>query len=394
MARILFGWELGANRGHIERLLPIARRLVAQGHDVAFALQQVDSVGTGHDPRIGLWQAPVWPRLLVNNLQDASRRIATMGDILAQLGLDRPGCLATMILSWDSIFAAFRPDIVVADYAPAMLAAAKGRTTTITVGDYFSVPPAQLDQFPNLTGQPAAYDEESLLDTVDADLRSVGRDPLRALPALFASDHEMIGNFAEMDAYRRWRTGRHCAPSVKLPLADSIGGQGDEIFVYAYNRIGADSPIWPGLSARRRALRVHMRDPNPDHFAMFRRFGIIHEPQPLTFPQIARRSRAAVSYGGNGFTSACLIAGLPQLMMPFDLEKLLTAHAVDGLGLGRMLSFRSIDAAEVDAAIEAVVSDSAMAQKLREMAPDFRERMRVTMADEVIDCIAAITGTH
>lgn len=392
MARILFGWELGANRGHIERLLPIATRLLASGHDVAFALQQVDSVGIGHDPRIGLWQAPVWPRLLVNNLQDASRKVATMGDILAQLGLDRPGCLATMVLSWDSIFAAFRPDIVVADYAPALLVAANGRITSIAVGDYFSTPPAQLDQFPNLTGQPNAYAEDGLLDTVDADLRSVGRDPLPALPALFASDHQMVGNFAEMDAYRAWRTGRHCAPSVKLPLADKIGGQGEEIFVYAYNRIGADSPIWAGLTARRRKLRVHMRDPNPDHIATFRRFGIIHEPLPLTFPKIVRRSQAAVSYGGNGFTSACLIAGLPQLMMPFDLEKLLTSHAVNALGLGRMLSFRSLDAAEVDTALETLISDTAMKEKLRAMAPDFRERMRVTMADEVIACINGITG--
>ena len=130
MARILFGWELGANRGHIERLLPMARRLLDSGHEVALALQQIDCAGLDRDPRITLWQAPVWPRLLINNLQDGSRRVATMGDILAQLGLDRPGCLAAMISSWDAIFAAFRPDVIVADYAPALLAARRISLTT------------------------------------------------------------------------------------------------------------------------------------------------------------------------------------------------------------------------------------------------------------------------
>lgn len=390
MARILFGWELGANRGHIERLLPIARRLLDKGHAVAFALQQIDSVGTDHDERIGLWQAPVWPRLLVNNLQDKNRRIATMGDILAQLGLDRAGCLASMVRGWDNIFNAVSPDLVIADYAPAMLVAAQGRIKSIAVGDYFSMPPSHLEAFPNLTGQPTAYSEEMLLDTVDADLRSVGRQPLSALPALFTSDHNMVGNFAELDAYRNWRTGGYCAPSVKQPFADPVGGQGEEIFVYAYNRIGADSPIWAGLSARRRKVRVHMRDPNPDHLAMFRRLGIIHEPKPLSFPQIARRSRCAVSYGGNGFTSACLIAGLPQLMLPFDLEKLLTSRAVDALGFGRMMTFHKIDAAEVDDAIDRLLSDAALVARLLNHAPDFRQRMTVTMADEVIACVNRI----
>jgi rhamnosyltransferase subunit B len=392
MARVLFGWELGANRGHIERLLPMARRLLDQGHEVALALQQIDSAGLDRDPRLTLWQAPVWPRLLINNIQDGSRRVATMGDILAQLGLDRPGCLAAMVSGWDVIFAAFRPDVVVADYAPALLTAARARVATISVGDYFSCPPYQLDRFPSLTGTPNAYDEDALLDTVDADLASVSRAPLAGLPALFAADHVMVGNFAELDPYRPLRIGDYCAPSIKLPLADGSGGGGDELFVYAYNRISADNPIWAGLVATRRTVRIHMGDPTPAHLAEFKRFGCIYEPKPVPFPLIARRSSVAVSYGGNGFTSACLVAALPQLMMPFDLEKLMTARAVDALGLGKMLGFSNITADQVTETVSALASDAELAGKLRAMAPDFKSRMTMSMADEVIACIARLTG--
>ncbi len=390
MARLLFGWELGANRGHIERLLPIARRLLDSGHEVALALQQIDCAGLDRDPRITLWQAPVWPRLLINNIQDGSRRVATMGDILAQLGLDRPGCLAAMVTGWDTIFAAFRPDVVVADYAPALLTAAHGRVPTISVGDYFSCPPYQLERFPNLAGTSNAYDEDVLLDTVDADLVSVGRTPLAGLPALFAADHVMVGNFAELDPYRLLRIGNYCAPSIKLPLADGNGGGGDEVFVYAYNRISADNAIWGGLAATRRTVRVHMGDPVREHLACFKRLGIIYEPKPVPFPLIARRSCVAVSYGGNGFTSACLVAALPQLMMPFDLEKLLTARAVDTLGLGKMLGFNGIIADQVTEAVTALANNASLASKLRAMAPDFKSRMAVSMADEVIACITRL----
>jgi rhamnosyltransferase subunit B len=392
MARILFGWELGANRGHIERLLPMAKRLLEQGHEVALALQQIDCAGLDRDPRIALWQAPVWPRLLINNIQDGSRRVATMGDILAQLGLDRPGCLAAMVSGWDMIFAAFRPDVVVADYAPALLTAARGRIPTISVGDYFSCPPYQLDRFPSLTGTPNAYDEDALLDTVDADLASVGRAPLAGLPALFAADHVMVGSFAELDPYRPLRIGDYCAPSIKLPLADGTGGGGDEFFVYAYNRISVDNPIWAGLAATRRTVRIHMVDPAPAHLAVFKQFGCIYEPKPVPFPLIARRSCVAISYGGNGFTSACLVAALPQLMMPFDLEKLMTARAVDALGLGKMLGFSNLTADQVTETVTALASDAELAGKLRAMAPDFKSRMTMSMADEVIACIARLTG--
>jgi rhamnosyltransferase subunit B len=392
MARILFGWELGANRGHIERLLPMAHLLLDSGHEVALALQQIDSAGLERDPRITLWQAPVWPRLLINNIQDHTRRVATMGDILAQLGLDRPGCLAAIVSGWDSIFSAFQPDVVVADFAPALLTASRGRIISIAVGDYFSCPPYQLERFPNLTGTPNAYDEDALLDTVDADLVSVGRAPLDGLPALFAADHEMVGNFAELDPYRPQRSGIYCAPSIKLPLANGEGGGGEEIFVYAYNRIGADSPIWAGLAATKRTVRIHMRDPARAHLAMFKQLGCIHEPKPVPFPLIASRSCVAVSYGGNGFTSACLVAALPQLIMPFDLEKMLTARAVDSIELGKMLSFGNLSADQVTNAVNDLAADAALAKRLRAMAPDFKSRMAVSMADEVVACITRLTG--
>jgi hypothetical protein len=202
----------------------------------------------------------------------------------------------------------------------------------------------------------------------------------------------MVGNFAELDPYRTLRVGTYCAPSIKLPLADGGGGGGSEVFVYGYNRIDVDNPVWAGLAATRRTVRVHMNDPKPTQVALFKRLGFIYEPKPVPFPLIARRSCVAVSYGGNGFTSACLVAGLPQLMMPFDLEKLLTARAVDALGYGRMLGFSGVTADQVTEAVNRLATDTALAERLRLAAPDFKSRMMVSMADEVIVCVTRLIG--
>jgi UDP:flavonoid glycosyltransferase YjiC (YdhE family) len=79
-------------------------------------------------------------------------------------------------------------------------------------------------------------------------------------------------------------------------------------------------------------------------------------------------------------------------MMPFDLEKLLTARAVDMLGLGTMLSFNGVTTEQVTHAVNAVATDAAIAQRLHVSAPDFKSRMTVSMADEVVACIARLVG--
>ena len=44
MAHILFGWELGANRGHLTRIVRYAAALRAAGHTVSIASQRIDGV--------------------------------------------------------------------------------------------------------------------------------------------------------------------------------------------------------------------------------------------------------------------------------------------------------------------------------------------------------------
>jgi rhamnosyltransferase subunit B len=391
MARILIGWELGANRGHAERLRLIAARLLADGHHVALALQQLDSLGLERDTRLSLWQAPVWPRLLVNAAQDHSRPVATLGDILARLGLDRPGCLAAMITGWDAILSAVRPDMVIADYAPALLAAARGRLPTINAGDVFSCPPTDVDVMPNLAGHKTAYDESELLDTVDADLVSVGRVPLPALPALFAADKVLLSSFAEMDPYAA--PGRtYCAPSVLPPLADGQGGRGEELFVYGLNRFGVDHPLWQALARVRRPVRLHMPDPTAAHLSLFAKAGIRFEATPVPMTLIAKRSAVTLSYGGHGFLCANLLAVLPQMLVSFDLEKRLYAGRVAALGYGAQCEHFAVEPDALVAQIEALVHDSEMRDRLLAAAPGFHARMAVPLEAEVSAAVRELLG--
>ncbi len=388
MARILLGWELGANRGHIHPMQIIARRLLADGHEVHFALQQIDAVGPDHDPQIALWQAPVWPRLLIGLSQRHSTPSFTMGDILGRVGLSRPGALAAMIRGWDAILGAAKPDLVVADFAPALLAAAKGRVASVITASGFAAPAAGLARFPVLTGNASTLDEAELLDIADADLRSVGRAPLASLPSIFAADHEAVAGFALLDPYREYRVQPPCAPVITVPEHAVADPAADELFVYFYSLAPADAPLWQGLALSGRKVRIHVPDPTQEQLATFRRLELIFERHPLPFDRIARQSRLALSHGGLGFVSSCLLTGLPQIVAWYDLEKQLGGKAITAAGLGHDFNFHALTAVQIAEVIEQAWTDPAINSRLAAARPGFA----AAMADRIEDRIAALAA--
>jgi rhamnosyltransferase subunit B len=310
-----------------------------------------------------------------------------MGDILARVGLDRPGALAAMIRGWDAILAAAKPDLVVAEFAPALLMAARGRMLTVVNGTGFSCPHAGLSAFPVLGDAVAPIvDEGALLDTVDADLRSVGREPLASLPALFAADHVMIAGFAALDPYAAERPGAHCAPNINVPPLPTSPAQGDELFVYFYSLVSPDAPLWQGLADAGRRVRIHFSDASADHLATFKRLGLAFERHPLPFDRIAGQSRLALSHGGHGFVSSCLVAGLPQIIGWYDLEKKLHADGVVAAGLGHGFNLHTSRTPEIAALINAAWDDADLAARCRNASKGFV----AAMADRVEDRIAAL----
>lgn len=383
MARVLLGWELGANRGHITKIMPMAARLMEDGHEIHLALQQIDAGGLDLDPRIRLWQAPVWPRLLASLARPAPTPAATMADILARLGLQRQGCLSALIAGWDSLFDAIRPDFVVSDFAPALLAASWGRIENVLFGTGFTCPPSDLERFPVWAGLKPAHDEDELLDIADAELAISGRPALPSLAGLFRTDHALVTSFAELDPYAQWRKGGYVLPAVRDLSGAEPGGQGDEIFGYFINQIGPELTLWEGLAASGRRVRIHMHDPSPAHVERFRSLGLIFEPRPLPFARIVAQSRIVVSHGGHGFASAAILAGLPQMVTPFDLEKFLVGEGIREGGLGLDHSLFNIEPARFGARLAAMCDDDELRRTCKRRADELFARTLPAPEEEI-----------
>lgn len=389
MARVLLGWELGANSGHVVRLRIIAEQLIGEGHAVAVALQRLDDAPS-FPAGCSFWQAPIWPRLLGSAPPPDAAVPATLGDILYRLGLDREATLAGLVAGWDAILKAARPDIVVADFAPALLCAARGRVPTILAGLGFDAIPAHLERFPSLTGQNAAHDEDQALANAQAALKRSGRTMPDRLPALFATDRLLAGTFTELDPYASWRRSPVCAPSVRPPIGEN--GRGEELFLYGPGPLLRSKPLIDGLIRARVPVRAYFPDATAAQRLELEASGIRVEAAPVPFSEIARRSRVVMSPGGLGFVSSALAAGVPQVVVHYDLEKRLSGEAVTRLRLGGHVALSGIDPGAFAGSLREFYADESFQRRAREAAPGFRARLSPSQEDLVVAAIGELVG--
>lgn len=386
MARVLIGWELGSGLGHALSMRRMGLAIMARGHQVAFALQRVEALPGGVPKGSLLLQSPLWPRLLTLAEPGATKPAVTLVDILARLGMDTPGCLTAMIGAWDGIMAGFQPDVVITDFAPALLIAAQGRVPSIASGPGFQVPPDDVSPLARLGGDTPGYDETAMLDLIDADLRDAGREPLSKLADLFRCNRRTIASFWELDPYQRPDSADFIAPAIGA-WAGPSDSRGNEVFVYANGPLQRYDAFWQGIVAAGFPVRAHvpLRDQAlRDRIASF---GVIVERNPVPWPVIANRSRVAVNHSAHGIMSALMLAGIPQLALPLDLEKRLHGEALARTNLGLVADGHMIERAEITVTVERLYHDVDMAGSTRAAATEFATRMEIPFEASIADAV-------
>ena len=389
MATVLIGWELGAGRGHLVRMATLARLLHAAGHRPVLASQRLTrDIDLPAD--VPVWQAPLWPRLLNTAGSIGGPLPNTMGDILVRMGLDRPETLTSLMAAWDGIIDSVRPDVVIADYAPALLTAARGRMPTIAAGLGVDLVPAHLDRFPSLTGQPPAYDEASLLAGVNDALAAAGRQPLDRLPQILAADRTFAGSFTELDPYASVRREPVVAPSVAHPVGQ--GEAGEEVFLYADPVLMRTAPFIEGLVRSALPIRVFAPGATADQQTQLEQLGFRVERQPVPFARIAANSRLTMGPGGLGFISSSLAAGVPTVAIHYDLEKALSGQAITRLQLGGHVHVMQIKPDAFATSLRQLYGNDSFQRRARDLAPGFRARLAPTQEELAVQAVEELVG--
>jgi UDP:flavonoid glycosyltransferase YjiC (YdhE family) len=287
---------------------------------------------------------------------------------------------------WSEALRAVRPSVVVADYAPTALLAARAHgIPTVAVGAAFGLPPSTLDRFPDLltpkqaalhepAGRELPAAEDNMLDCVNTTLAPLGVPMLARLPEVYAADLSLPHGVSAWDPYTSARGHPLVVPVDPLPPVQRRPGS--EIFIY----FSTDELHEPAIcdALLRLSWRACLVAPGlaPELADLLRenpRLTVL--PEPLSREEIVRRSRVILCAGQGGTLGLAALAGIPVLALPMQHEQL----------------SNSLRAAENLSAVRALPKQKRSAEAILDMLNDVMNRPAIGAAArlEALDLRAA-----
>lgn len=374
MSRILLAWELGGNFGHLSILLPIARHLRQRGHKVLFAVkdplvaeQFLQDEGLSHVQS---------PRPCSRNVR--SSKPASFADILAGAGFGSIETLAGLVGAWRDLFGVFRPDAVVAQYAPVTQFSARlDGLPCLQLNTGFENPPdaAPYPCFrPNLRldREHLLAKETSMLLTINRISSGFGQGPFQSLQEIFKSETSLLVTLPELDHYPGRRDGRYIGPiSVRDDGVAMQWSQGKKTRIFVYLR------PFPGLEHILRTLNrsdaeviacIPGIDAGFSAASANKLFRIATSGVRLS--GILAGMDLAVTHAGHGTTAAAFLAGVPMLMIPTTVEQGMMSRNMECLGVGVGVRRERI-AADFPAAMDRIVADHAFHKKAENLVKKY-----------------------
>ena len=336
MAQFLLAWELGSGLGHVGQLSPLARELARRGHRVALCL--LDLVG----PRSVLrelgqpcLQAPV-PLSGGAPVRDPMSH----AEILQGCGYRDAEVLDALVRGWRGTIECTGADLVVADFAPtAMLAARTLGKPAAAIGTGFQMPPARRPlpscrPWERLAPGRLEAAEAHVVASANRVLERHGAAPIAQGWQLFSGDRALVCDWPELDVYGRatlppgdrwWGRSFDTAAGLAPEWPD---GSGPRVFAYLKGEHPDVAAVLRALAARACRTLCYLPDvaagrPKPVEDASIRYAGA-----PVNLASALRECDLVVCHAGGSTVAQSLLAGVPLLMLPLQGEQGLNALGV------------------------------------------------------------------
>lgn len=395
MASVLLGWELGAGYGHLAILAPLGRALAQQGHRVVLAARDVNAARQFcANDGFAIEAAPFWK--MPKPADNGGRPTETLAEPLLAIGFAEPETLGPMIASWDAIIDRLRPDLVVAEFAPALALACLGRVPFVTVGTGYSIPPAgrrlpSIRPWVSEISDAAAANEDRLLEGI-ASVQSARHAHVPAFVGdVMAAGRAFVCTVPMLDPYRAHRSEPAVGPVARVFDSFPDGSERRGAFAYLAADCTNLAKVLHGLSCSGVTVEAYVRATNEAWARDQARPGLVlhREPQDM-FLQLSR-VRVLVHHGGNATTHQGLWAGIPQVIVSKTLEQTVTGRALQSAGAGFNLSPGNASIADmVTIGLFRTNREDGLAEKARAVA----ERLRAEFPAGSLPLIQAHVEAH
>jgi UDP:flavonoid glycosyltransferase YjiC (YdhE family) len=353
MARIVIAWELGAGSGHLDLLFAVSRHLATRGHEISLVSCHPRAAHRLFHP-LGI---AVYPAPLRRVALGKVRATDSYAQMLLDTGYADSVGLAATLRAWRDGFARLQPDLVIADFAPtAMLAARHLGVKVAAVGQGYTLPPATRPLPFARPWEPAPRERLVLLDaaataSINAaliDLAGPRTPRLSGLADLFDVENSFLCTFPELDHYPDRGDAAYFGPIYVdtrgvAPRWPDVPGP--RIFAYANSRHPTFAAMLSALTQSGYATVLHASGLTPSQAASASASTVQVSAEPIRLRDALAACDAVVCQG-IGTASAALVAGKPVLLMPEYLEQEMTLHCVDrqklGVGVSRWASVETV----------------------------------------------------
>lgn len=343
MSRILFAWELGSNFGHIARDLPLALACRDAGHDVLFAVTDLAACSNAAE-EYGLVfvQAPA-PR--EKPTHQALPPQINFADLLLRNGFADRETLEASLLGWKGLFRLFKPHLVVYDFAPrALLAARLEPLPVLLLSNGFETPP-EASPLPSFRPWEPAADrelqqaEDRLVEQINLVLTGRGHSPVERLWDLYAAHPLLMTCFPEFDHFGPREEAIYVGPATYLPMARQADFETDRphVIVYLRSTIPRIENVFAALQQVDAEVLCVVPDLPAEWTEKYDRLRF--HTDPVDLQALLPRADLMVSHG-TGTLTAAVAAGVPVLMVPNVIENYLSSATLERLGVGLLLRKR------------------------------------------------------
>jgi UDP:flavonoid glycosyltransferase YjiC (YdhE family) len=395
MARVLCIWELGANLGHLSRLLVLAERLRAREHEVIFAVRDVHAAA----PLLRERQFPfIAAPDMLNRSAPPRRSPRSYAEILEGIGFcDFARLIATMG-AWRHLFSLLRPRVLLLDHSPAALLAARGEgIARILLGNGFSIPPRgspMPDLRPWAPTPPKDLDaaDRRVLEAVNMAFRKLGLAPFGRLHDLFEVEQGFLCTFSQLDHYRERESGaRYWGP---IALREGMSSPswppstGPRILAYLQPSLTGFEELLARLAKAGASVLAHVPGLSDQTIARVSSTRVRIAKNPVDLVEARQSANLGVTHAGHGVTATLLAGGVPVLMFPQHIEQYLLARRVGDLGAGVIVE-RFDSSHDYCALVSRMVADERFLQSARRFAHEHREFESESAAEAMVGEVEA-----
>lgn len=332
--RIFYAWELGQDLGHLLRFLTPALKLRERGHEVLFAVRDLSNAEStlGHRG-FPLMQAPIW----IANVGGLPKVTVSYAEIALRYGfISYPG-LKALVKAWRELFRYVQPDLVLTDHSPtALLAARSLGLRHAPIGSGFFSPP-QTDPLPSMrywdkvSAERIAKPDQIATQIANRVLADLGGKPLKSMADLFRGDENFLCTFRELDHYPNRGPAQYWGPTFEMEQGAELAwpqGKGKRIFAYIKPRYGDFEKLLEALRDTGDQVLVYAPGISKEHLEKFASARMTISREPVKLKSMMQGCDLVVCHAGPGTMTVALLAGVPLLLLPTQLEQLMGARRV------------------------------------------------------------------